>query len=234
MARTIKRAWSVDEVAEALKAAADPQIKTIFQRRNPEGSVWGVRFGDMEKIVKQIKPDADLAAELWELGAAEPRILAIRLLPPGTVSAEQAERWVNDMDFPILPDEFARVMYHSSFAREKMEVWIDSKNDYVQRTGWALLYGFAGDPDSTFTDLEWRAWLERIGATIHDAPNWSREMMNNLPIAIGLRNPDLFKFAVATARDYGNISVFHGDKTNCKVNDAVELLNNPKTRIVRY
>jgi hypothetical protein len=58
--------------------------------------------------------------------------------------------------------------------------------------------------------------------------------MNNLPIAIGLRSPALFEAAIAAAERYGKISVFHGDKTNCKVNNPVELLNNPRTKVVRY
>lgn len=234
MARTPKRIWTVDEVAEALKAASDPQIKTIYERRNPAATAWGVRFADMGKLVKQIEPDAELAYGLWELGAAEPRIVAIRVLPRGMISAAKAESWVQQMDFPILPDEFAKVVFHSPFAREKMEEWVESDNDYVQRTGWALLYGFAGDPGATYSNDEWRGWLDRIARTIHDAPNWSRESMNNLPIAIGLRDPELFEPAIEAARSYGKVSVFHGDKTNCKVNDAVELLNNPRTKIVKY
>ena len=58
--------------------------------------------------------------------------------------------------------------------------------------------------------------------------------MNNLPIAIGLRDPVLFGPAEEAVRRYGKISVFHGDKTNCKVNDPIALLNNPRTKIVRY
>ncbi len=234
MARTKRRSWSVDEVAAALKNASDPQIKTIYERRNPAATAWGVRFADMGTIVKQIEPDKELAMGLWDLGAAEPRIVAIRVLPRGTVSEAEAERWVRDMDFPILPDEFAKVVFHSSFARKKMEEWIESDNDYVQRTGWALLYGFAGDPGATYSNAEWRGWLDRIASTIHDAPNWSRESMNNLQIAIGLRDPELFEPAIEAATRYGKVSVFHGDKTNCKVNDAVELLNNPRTKIVKY
>jgi 3-methyladenine DNA glycosylase AlkD len=221
-------------VVAALKAVADPQIATIYMRRNPKATAWGVRYGDMEKIVKQIVPDAGLAAELWTEGAGEPRTVAIRVLPPGGLTEAQVDRWVEDLDFPPLADEFARAVYHTPWAKERMLRWIEDDRDYVQRTGWSLLYGFAADPADTFTEAEWLGWLDRIAATIHDAPNWSREAMNNLPIAIGLRSPALFDAAIAAAKRYGTISVFHGDKTNCKVNDPVALLNNPRTKVVRY
>jgi 3-methyladenine DNA glycosylase AlkD len=234
MARTSRRSWTADEVVQALNAAADPQIATIYQRRNPAGTVLGVRYGDMEKLVKQIEPDAALAAELWENGAAEARTVAIRVLPRGGLTEAQVDAWVQDLEFPPLADEFAKAVYHTPWARDRMLRWIEDERDFMQRTGWSLMYGFAADPTDTFTETEWKAWLERIAATIHDAPNWSREAMNNLPIAIGLRSPALFDAAIAAANRYGRVSVFHGDKTNCKVNDPVALLNNPRTKVVRY
>ena len=39
---------------------------------------------------------------------------------------------------------------------------------------------------------------------------------------------------VYPAEMYGKVSVFHGDKTNCKVTDPIELLNNPRTKVAAY
>ena len=55
--------------------------------------------------------------------------------------------------------------------------------------------------------------------------------MNLVPIAIGLRSAELKEAAIATATAYGTVDVFHGDKTNCKVQDAVQALNDPKTKV---
>jgi hypothetical protein len=104
----------------------------------------------------------------------------------------------------------------------------------VKRAGYALLYDFAAEPDSGISHEEWLAWLKRIERDIHQSPNWSREMMNLLPIAIGLRDTALYEPALATARAYGKIDVFHGDKTNCKIQDPVALLQDPRTKIKRY
>ena len=73
--------------------------------------------------------------------------------------------------------------------------------------------------------------LDQIGREIHDSPNWAREMMNMAPIAIGLRSAELKEAALATATAYGKVDVFHGDKTNCKVQDAVRSLNDPRTKV---
>jgi hypothetical protein len=115
-----------------------------------------------------------------------------------------------------------------------MDAWIEDERDFVKRAGYALLYGFAAEPDSGISHEEWLAWLKRIERDIHQSPNWSREMMNLLPIAIGLRDTALYEPALATARAYGKIDVFHGDKTNCKIQDPVALLQDPRTKIKRY
>ena len=65
-----------DTAIAALQAARDPKIATIYERRSPGTAVWGVRFGDMEKIVKAIRQDSDLARKLgrhpvcWSRGSS--------------------------------------------------------------------------------------------------------------------------------------------------------------------
>ncbi|CAN5711697.1 DNA alkylation repair protein [soil metagenome] len=234
MARAAKRSFSVDEVLAALREKASEQIATIFDRRNPGIPILGVRYGDMAALQKQIEPDCALAIELWGTGILEARTIALRVLPRDVLTEAQIDDWMLDLNFPPLADEFAQAVFHSPFARAKMEAWIESDEDYVRRTGYSLLYGFAADPDSPISDSEWETYLDKVEREIQQSPNWSREMMNFIPIAIGLRSPELKKKAIATARAYGKIDVFHGDKTNCKVHDAVEMLDDPRTKVKRY
>ena len=74
---------------------------------------------------------------------------------------------------------------------------------------------------------------DQIGREIHDSPNWARETMNMVPIAIGKRNAALYPHALAVATAYGTVSVFHGDKPNCKVWNAVDALQDPKVHARR-
>jgi hypothetical protein len=234
MARTVKRQFTLDDAMAELRSVASPQIATIYERRNPGIDVLGVRYGDIAKMQKGIAPDAVLAASLWATGILEARILALRVLPKGTLPEAQIDAWVQDLNFPPLADEFAQAVYHTPFAREKMEAWMGSERDLVRRAGYSLLYGFAADRASDIEYDAWLGYLDRIGREIHQSPNWSREMMNLLPIAIGLREPALFQPALDTAAAYGKIDVFHGDNTNCRIEDAVVALNNPRTKIKAY
>jgi hypothetical protein len=234
MARAAKRVFTLDEVMAELNAKASEQIATIYSRRKPGVPVLGVRYGDMAALEKRMAPDRSLAIELWDTGSFEARTIALRVLPRGVLTEAQTDAWVMDLNFPPLADEFAHAVYHTPFARAKMEAWIESDQDYVRRTGYCLLYGFAAEPDSPISDADWEKYLDKVEQEIQRSPNWSREMMNFLPIAIGLRNPELKEKAIATAKAYGKIDVFHGDKTNCKVHDAVEMLNDPRTKVKPY
>lgn len=219
---------TVDNVLDRFRAARSDQIATIYARRNPGVVTWGVKFGDMDTLAKQITRDSPLARELWATGILEARILACKIVDPTDLSEGEIDRWVRDLDFPTLADLFAGVVYRTPFARAKMAAWTRSGAEFVRRAGFVLVADFAADPASDAADAELHAYLDQIRAEIHGSPNWARETMNLVPIAIGKRNAALFPLAIETARVYGTVDVFHGDKTNCKVWDAVAALHDPK------
>jgi 3-methyladenine DNA glycosylase AlkD len=219
------------EVLAQLEAARSEQVATILARRNPQVQVLGVRFGDLDKIAKKLKRRTALAFELWETGSFEARILAVRAVDPVDVTPELAERWVREIDYPTLADEWAAVVYQTPFAEEMMERWTASADEYVRRTGFALVFRFAADLESGLPDERFLAYLDQIEREIHQSPNWSRETMNMVPVAIGLRSPELHAPALAVSRAYTPVSVFHGDKTNCTVRNAVDDLLDPRVKM---
>ncbi len=219
-----------DAVAE-LEAARSEQIATIFSRRNPGAETWGVRYGDMEKLVKKIRKDSDLARQLWAIGVVEPRIVACRIMRPEDLTEAEIDEWVTQVDWPSLADEFANLVYRTPYRDMKREEWTKSNDEFVRRAGFTLVHNVAADPKSGISDDDLLGYLGQIEREIHQSPNWSREMMNMVPISIGLRNEALKEAAIRTATAYGKVDVFHGDKTNCKIWDAVDALNNPKTKV---
>ena len=219
---------TVAEVLDRFQTAKSDQIATIYARRNPGVTAWGVKFGDMDKLARQIKKDSALARDLWATGILEARLLACKIVDPADLSEEEIDRWVLDLDFPTLADYLAGVVYRTPFARAKMISWTRSRAEFVRRAGFVLVAAFAADPASDAEDAELCAYLDQIRTEIHDSPNWARETMNLAPIAIGKRNAALFPLAMDAARAYGTVDVFHGDKTNCKVWDAVAALEDPK------
>jgi 3-methyladenine DNA glycosylase AlkD len=220
-----------DTAIAELEGARDPQIATIFSRRAPGATTWGVRYRDIEKLVKKIRKDSELARRLWATGALEPRIVACRIMDPKELTEAEIDHWVTQVDWPNLADELANLIYKTSFRDSKREDWTRSKAEFVRRAGFALVYNAAADLKSEISNDELLGYLAQIEREIHASPNWSREMMNMVPIAIGLRNETLKEAAIRTATAYGKVDVFHGDETDCKVWNAVEALNNPRTKV---
>ena len=220
-----------DAAIAALQAARDPKIATIYERRSPGTAVWGVRFGDMEKVVKAVRQDSDLARRLWATGVLEPRIVACRVMRPADLTEAEIDQWVREVSWPYLADELANLVYKTEFAEAKRVEWTRSDAEFVRRAGFTLVYDAAADRANPISDEELRDYLGQIGREILESPNWAREMMNLAPIAIGLRSAELKEAAIATATAYGTVDVFHGDKTHCKVQDAVQALNEPKTKV---
>jgi hypothetical protein len=220
-----------EEAMAFLNDASDPQIATIYSRRNPAGRVLGVRYADIYALAKKIKRDSELARKLWATGYAEAREVACRIMNPADLSEDEIDAWIGAVEFPTVADSVANLVYRTPFADQKRTEWTASRLEFVRRAGFALVYAAAADPKSGMTDDELIVYLNQIGREIHESPNWSREMMNMAPIAIGLRNAKLKEAALAVTTAYGTVDVFHGDKTQCKVWDAVEALNNPRTKV---
>ena len=219
------------EVMSWLDAARSEQIATIYARRNPKAQVLGVRFGDLDKFARKLKKQTPLALALWETGSFEARILAIRAIDPAEVTPELADRWLDQIDLPTLADEWAGVIFQTPFAGEKMEAWTARRDEFGRRAGFGLVFRFAADLDSDIPDQRLLGYLDQIEREVHQSPNWSREMMNMVPVAIGLRSPELHGPALAAARAYSPITVFHGDKTRCKVRNAVDDLLDPRVKV---
>lgn len=122
-------------------------------------------------------------------------------------------------------------VYKTPFAKAKMAAWTASRDEFVRRAGFGLVFRFAADPKSDVSNEQFLAYLGQIAREIHQSPTRSREMMNMVSVAIGLRAPELHEPGLAAARAYSPISVFHGDKTNCQVRNAVDDLLDPKVKV---
>jgi len=222
------------ELAEAiadLQAHRSDQIATIYSRRNPGVATWGVRFGDLDTLAKRIKADSEMAFALWDMKVLEPRILALKILDPVDLDERRIDTWVEEIDFPILADMLAGLVYWTPFADSRRAAWTESRREFIRRAGFSLVYVAASDPANPISDDELRAYLGQVERETHASANWGREMMNMVPVAIGKRDDALLPDAVATARALGQVDVFHGDKTNCKVINALDRLHDPRTTV---
>lgn len=52
------------------------QTRKTYGRHGLPGEMYGVKFGDLAKLVKEIRQDHELARELWDSGNHDARVLA--------------------------------------------------------------------------------------------------------------------------------------------------------------
>jgi 3-methyladenine DNA glycosylase AlkD len=211
------------ETMRELELLGSEQTRKTFLRHGAPGPLFGVKFGDLEKLRKRIKTNPGLAEALWDSGNSDARMLATLVADAPAMSRVQLDAWARALNWHTLVDVFvSNVMVRSPHAREVLEAWAAEPGEMQGRAGWALLSALAAKTD-VLKDEELVPWLPRIEQGIHAAPNRVREAMNTALIAIGGRGGQLQAQALEVARRIGKVEVFHGD-TACKTPDAVEYI----------
>jgi 3-methyladenine DNA glycosylase AlkD len=171
----------------------------------------------LKALKKTIKTDQPLAESLWATGNHDARILATMIADPKAIPRGVLESWSRDLDNDVL----AGAVAGSPHARELMETWVESDEEWPGSAGWSVLARLAMDPASGLSDQEYAGSLETIRTTIHGRKNRVRHAMNGALIAIGLRGPALRAKALEVAKAIGRVEVDHGE-TSCKTPDAAE------------
>src|SRR5262245_46144202 len=64
----------------------------------PSDKAFGVSVGAMQKLAKQLGRNHELAAQLWDAGWFETRMLAAFIDDPERVTSRQMDRWCRDFD----------------------------------------------------------------------------------------------------------------------------------------
>ncbi len=216
------------ETMQALEEMGTAQNRKIYARHGVGENMFGVSFGNLKELKKQIKHDHQLAEQLWASGNHDARNLATMIADPKKVDKNLLDSWVRDLDNYVITDSFVGLVVQTEFAQAKAIEWMPSKQEYVARTGWHLLAQIAMK-DMSLSDELFEPYLRTIESEIHQKPNRTREAMNNALIAIGIRNPVLMEEAMAVAASIGKVEVDHGD-TSCKTNFAPDYIQRSVAR----
>ena len=202
-----------------LKKAGTAQNRKIYTRHGASEPMFGVSYGDLNKLAKTYKGQHDVGIELFASGNHDARQLAAKIVDPDRFTNKLADEWVRAVDCYITAEAVAGVVSNSPVARSRSDAWRDRKNEWIASAGWAVL-AFSADDEAVWSTADLQALLKQIETEIHDRPNRVRHEMNMAVITIGLRSPGLRRNAVATAKRIGPVVVDHGE-TNCKTPEAI-------------
>ncbi|MDR1200758.1 MAG: DNA alkylation repair protein [Tannerellaceae bacterium] len=100
---------------------------------------FGVSLPQIKEMALLYTKDAALAERLWKEDVRELKIMATLLQPYEVFSCEQAERWVADIRYVEIAEQYCiNLLQYLSFADTLAAGWILREEDFVQVTGFLL------------------------------------------------------------------------------------------------
>ena len=115
----------VESVVASLKLLATKATRDGMARYGlPSDKAFGVPVGVMQKLAKSLGRNHELAAELWETGWYEARMLAAFVDEPERVTAAQMDRWCKDFDnWGIVDTVCFHLFDRTAHAWQKITPW---------------------------------------------------------------------------------------------------------------
>jgi hypothetical protein len=90
-------------------------------------------------LAKKIGPSHELALSLWETGNIDAQLLAILLIKPRSLSAEEIDRMVRSVTFAWVADWLNSYLVRQHPHKETLrQQWMAAKDRWAARAGWSL------------------------------------------------------------------------------------------------
>lgn len=197
---------TLHETLKLLKALGDAKVRA----QNAKGGAWGpgagenqfgVKHGDIRALAKKIKADHKLALSLWDTGNIDAQYLAVLLIKPKDLSADEVDRLVRSFTFGWVADWLINYVVKQHPDKETLrKKWMADDHRWAARAGWSLTAErVVKSPDG----LDPQALLDRIESEMTAADPVVQWTMNSTLAEIGIHFPKLRKRAVAIGEKLG-------------------------------
>ncbi|SFB07345.1 MULTISPECIES: DNA alkylation repair protein [unclassified Bacillus (in: firmicutes)] len=220
-----------EEIMKNLEELGTEQTKNTYLNHGAKGSFYGVKIGDLKKLVKFVKKDHDLALRLYDTGNHDAMYLAGLSINPKLVEKETLQEWVKSANWYMLAEyTVAGVAAESNHALELAREWMNSESEMIATAGWNTYANYITiTPDEKLDLAEIKELLQRVETTIHTGQNRVRYSMNTFVICVGGYVEALHEEAKKVAAAIGKVHVNVGN-TACKVPLATEYIRKMEER----
>jgi len=190
-----------DEIKAELKALGNEKTRQTYAKLGVGEDHFGVKMGDLRVLAKKIRPDQELARNLWNCGNVDAMLLSTLLFKPKGLSLEDLEHMVGKITYSHVADWFGSYVLKLHPDKESLRTkWMDSKHEWTARMGWSLTAErVVKNPEG----LDPKSLLDRIEAEMGQAPSNVQWTMNYVLAEIGIGNPDLRPRAVQIGEKIG-------------------------------
>src|SRR5262245_27788346 len=185
-------------LAEMKPLGSESYKKMLVTNYNVKEPCFGVKIGDLKKIQKRIKKDYQLALDLYETGNYDAMYLAGLIADDARMTRKDLQRWVEKAYAGALSGAtVAWVAAESPYGWEMALKWIESPKALIAAAGWCTFASLVALKDDSQLDLPaLKRLIERVGKTIHQAPDVTRYAMNGFIIAVGCYVKSLTELAL--------------------------------------
>ena len=191
-----------EKVMKQLKSMGDPKnIEGMGRFGIKTDNNLGVSVTTIRNYAKKIGKNHELAVNLWESGIRDARMVAACIEDPNTVSEEQVDKWVRDLDSWDICDHCCGHFFDQTpFAYKKVREWTKSNELFVKRAGFSLIAWLAVH-DKKKNDSEFESFLKIIKRESTDERNYVKKAVNWALRQIGKRNYKMNKKALSISKE---------------------------------
>src|SRR5690606_25699907 len=127
-----------EEIMKKLEELGSEQTKQIYKNHGAKEPYFGVKIGDLKKLVKFVKKDHELALSLYNSGNHDAMYLAGLSVNPKLISKETLQNWVKKA-YWYMPAEYtvAQVAAESPYALELAREWMKADEEMIAVCGWS-------------------------------------------------------------------------------------------------
>ena len=214
------------EIMQFLEEHENPDGKKVLMRHGAREPFYGVRIGDLKKVMKKVQKNHQLALRLYATGNSDAMYLAGLIADESRMSRQELRDWVRRAYWYMLSEvAVADVAAESPYWNEVSTEWMKSEREMIACAGWATYSSAVSTrPNEELDFEEIKGLLDVVERSIHTAPNRVRYDMNHFVICVGSYIPELSEKARRVAEAIGKVSVDMGG-TACKVPSAPDYIS---------
>ncbi|MFY0535988.1 DNA alkylation repair protein [Nannocystis pusilla] len=131
---------AAQDVLRELEALGNEQTRKTYRRHGVPEPMFGVKFGDLEKLRKRLGRDQALARALWQNKNHDARVLAAMIADPAAFDLETLARWQAEATCLVQSDTLiGHVGARVPAAPSAVKAWLDATGESQRRAGWVLV-----------------------------------------------------------------------------------------------
>ena len=214
---------TVKQVMRALAGYGNAGTKRIYISHGASEPLFGVKIGDMKKLLKKVGKQYELAKELYDTGNADARYFAALCADETRMTKADMRKWARAADWHMLSEYgVAQLISETQQGWDLGMEFIDAKKENIACCGWSTLGSWLSFRPAEEIDVAAVEFLlNRIETSVWDQPNRLRFSMCNFVVASGAFVPEVTQACLGLGKRLKHLDV-QPVKKGCSIPEIVK------------